>query len=263
MGTAFALPTQRPLTQNWMAEFDDWDGDGRVDYPGGFYHSIGWDGHNGLDFGTPLNDPIYASGSGVVEFAGWAGSHWLLSGGGNVVLLAHAEYGVRTEYLHLNKVIVRAGQTVGKGQLLGYGGKTGAATGYHLHFGFLPLRNVNINNRARGRIDPWVWLTGGLGAVTTASAIIDKLRELGVALELKDLEAVQGIVQTERNTIVNEIRVGNAHVLSELSKKIESGDYQIKRFVQDVVNPRFDQVVNDNRAEEAKTREQLAQHDAE
>lgn len=170
--TGFTLPTSRRITQAWGAEFDDWDGDGIVDYPGGFYNSIGWDGHNGIDYGCGLGDPIYAVADGVVTWAAWAGNHWLLSGGGNAVLIEHAEYGVQTEYLHLSRFAVTTGQTVTKDQVIGYAGKTGAATGYHLHLGMLPLKGINLNNRVRGRIDPTPWLYGNLNPDYAGSAAI-------------------------------------------------------------------------------------------
>lgn len=249
--TDFAYPTTRRMNQTWLAEFDDWDGDGRVDYPGGFYHSIGWDGHNGLDFLCGLGDPVYASNSGTVELAGWAGNHWFMSGGGNVVLLAHPEHRVYTEYLHLSNVIVKPGQTVGKGQLLGYAGKSGAATGYHLHFGFIPMDRININNRMRGRISPWPYLTGGV----TAQGIIDKLQEITMAtLDLDDLKAVQGIVQSERATVVNEVRFG----FKELGKKIEDSTYELKVWDQGTDNTTGDRIIADVRAQEQATRDQLA-----
>lgn len=247
----FGYPTTRLMNQDWMAEFDDWDGDGDVDIPGGFYHSIGWDGHNGLDFLCPKNDPVYASNSGTVEFAGPAGDHWLLSGGGNAVLLAHPEHRVRTEYLHFTTVVVEEGQQVGKGQLLGYSGMTGAANGYHLHFGFLPLENVDLNNRARGRIDPYPYLTGGIFAAGIINAV---QKGTTVALDLKDLEAIQALAQTERKTIVNEIRFG----LSELGKALKDSTYELKVWDQKTDHEDADRVINDNRAEEAKTREALA-----
>lgn len=160
--SGFTLPTDRRITQAYLAEFDDWDGDGVVDYPGGFYHSIGWNGHNGIDYGCNVGDAIEAVADGYVAFAAWAGSHWLLSGGGNAILVEHREYGVQTEYLHLSRFAVSAGQRVTKGQVIGYAGATGAATAAHLHLGMLPLTGINVNNRMRGRIDPTPYLYGPL-----------------------------------------------------------------------------------------------------
>jgi len=160
--SGFTLPTSRPITQAWAAEFDDWDGDGDVDYPGGFYNSIGWNGHNGIDYGCHEGDPIEAIADGVVAYADWAGNHWLLSGGGISVLLEHPEYGIQSEYLHLSRTDLQPGQRVKKGQIIGYGGSTGASTAPHLHLGILPLKGINLNNRMRGRIDPTPYLYGAL-----------------------------------------------------------------------------------------------------
>jgi len=161
--TGFTLPTSRPITQPWGAEFDDWDGDGTVDYPGGFYHSIGWDGHNGIDYGCFVGDPIEAVADGVVTFAGDAGNwHAILSGGGNAILVEHPAYGVQTEYLHLSRWAVNAGDTVKRGQVIGYSGSTGAATAPHLHLGMLRINGYNLGDRWRGRIDPTPYLYGKL-----------------------------------------------------------------------------------------------------
>ena len=160
--SGFTLPTSRPVTQAWAAEFDDWDGDGDVDYPGGFYNSIGWNGHNGIDYGCYEGDPIEAIADGVVAYADWAGNHWLLSGGGIAVLIEHPAYGIQSEYLHLSRTDLQPGQRVKKGQVIGYGGSTGASTAPHLHLGILPLTGINLNNRMRGRIDPTPYLYGAL-----------------------------------------------------------------------------------------------------
>jgi len=162
MGTGFTLPTSRPITQAYGAEFDDWDGNGTVDYPGGFYHSIGWDGHNGIDYGCHPGDPVEAVADGIVRYADWAGNHWLLSGGGIAVLIEHPEYGVQSEYLHLSSTPLNEGQVVKKGQVIGQSGNTGASTAPHLHLGMLPIKGINLNNRMRGRIDPTPYLYGEL-----------------------------------------------------------------------------------------------------
>jgi len=170
--TGFTLPTSRPVTQGWGAEFDDWDGDGVVDYPGGFYHSIGWDGHNGIDFGCLIGDTVEAVADGVVTFAGNAGNwHAILSGGGNAILIEHPEYGVQTEYLHLSEWLVQAGETVRRGQVIARSGKTGAATAPHLHLGMLKIRGYNLADRWRGRIDPTPYLYGNLNPDYAAAAV--------------------------------------------------------------------------------------------
>lgn len=179
----FTLPTSRRITQPWAAEFDDWDGDGKVDYPGGFYNSIGWAGHNGIDYGCYEGDPVCAVADGVVVWADWAGDHWLLSGGGIAVLIEHNRFGVQTEYLHLSSTDLHPGDRVTKGQVIGRSGSTGASTAPHLHLGMLPLTGINLNNRMRGRIDPTPYLYGG--ASIQSAGTITPLQEDELSAEFE------------------------------------------------------------------------------
>lgn len=150
----FILPSLRRITQEWAAEFTEYMG--QV-FPSGFYHSYGWHGHNGIDMGTPVGDPVYASGDGVVDYAGDGNAHPLMGGGGNVLILHHGD--VRTGYLHLDRFTVAAGQTVKQGDMIAISGKTGNVIGAHLHFEFLPVSNTtNQNDGWRGRLDPGPWL---------------------------------------------------------------------------------------------------------
>ena len=84
--------------------------------------------HSGMDFTAALGTEAYATGDGVVfdvERNDW--------GYGNVVILDHG-YGYKTRHAHLLKPAVRKGQKVKRGQLIGYIGATGKATGVHLHY---------------------------------------------------------------------------------------------------------------------------------
>ena len=85
--------------------------------------------HLGIDYGAPTGAPVVAVANGVVASAGWAG------GGGNQVRLRHAG-GLETYYLHLSRFAtgVRAGTHVSQGQVIGFVGATGIATGSHLDF---------------------------------------------------------------------------------------------------------------------------------
>ena len=83
--------------------------------------------HTGVDLASPRGTPIYAAGDGIVEKAGWS------SGYGNYTLLRHVN-GYETGYGHQSKIIVKPGDKVRQGQLIGYVGSTGNSTGNHLHF---------------------------------------------------------------------------------------------------------------------------------
>lgn len=84
--------------------------------------------HNGVDYYAPAGAPVGAVAPGVVTLAGWT------NGGGRTVKVRHPN-GYETEYLHLSAIAVRAGARVGQGDLVGRVGKTGLATGVHLHYG--------------------------------------------------------------------------------------------------------------------------------
>lgn len=87
--------------------------------------------HRGVDYAAPHGTPIKATGDGTIKFAGSRGGY------GNVVELQHG--GVySTLYAHMSRFArgIRTGQRVRQGQTIGYVGKSGLATGPHLHYEF-------------------------------------------------------------------------------------------------------------------------------
>lgn len=109
----------------------------RVDASGYFIHPLpgavrtqGLHGYNAIDFGAPAGTAIIAAAGGEVLIsrnAGWNGGY------GNYIVIKHAN-GTQTLYAHNNQNIVFSGQQVVQGQVIGYVGGTGRATGNHLHF---------------------------------------------------------------------------------------------------------------------------------
>ena len=83
--------------------------------------------HLGTDYAAPVGTPVQAVASGRVVFAGFLG------GDGRMVRLRHSN-GYETYYLHLSRILVRTGQSIEQGQLIGRVGATGLATGPHLDF---------------------------------------------------------------------------------------------------------------------------------
>jgi len=83
--------------------------------------------HSGVDFAGKPGTPIYATGDGVVVDNG------RMSGYGIVVVVNHG-YGYKTLYGHLSKATVKNGEQVKRGQVIGKLGRTGSATGPHLHY---------------------------------------------------------------------------------------------------------------------------------
>lgn len=83
--------------------------------------------HSGIDLAAPYGTPIKASEGGVVIYSGWYGGY------GKVVILDHAK-GFSTLYAHLSSTKVTVGARVKQGEVVGFEGSTGYATGPHLHF---------------------------------------------------------------------------------------------------------------------------------
>lgn len=114
--------------------------------------------HDGVDLGSDHNTPIFAMRSGTVKIAGVSG------GFGNYVLLEHAD-GYETGYGHQNSIVVKVGQSVSAGTLLGYVGSTGVSTGDHLHV------LMHLNGQA---VDPGPILAAAPLSTGTAQPIDDE-----------------------------------------------------------------------------------------
>lgn len=96
-----------------------------------------WRPHKGLDFTAPKGSPIYATGDGVVDEAHYSDSF------GNVVYIDH-NFGFETRYAHMTEFIVRKGEHVKRGQIIGYVGNSGLSVATHLHYEVL-FRGNQIN----------------------------------------------------------------------------------------------------------------------
>ena len=93
--------------------------------------------HNGTDIANIINTPIYATNSGKIILSKTLEVH------GNTIMIDHG-YGILTIYNHLNKRLVPENAYVKRGQKIGLMGKTGMATGSHLHWG-LSVQNIRVN----------------------------------------------------------------------------------------------------------------------
>lgn len=88
-----------------------------------------WKAHNGTDYAAPTGTPIMTTAAGIVEQAGYT------TGNGNFVKVKH-DRTYSTQYLHMSKILVRRGQRVTQGQIIGKVGSTGLATGPHVCYRF-------------------------------------------------------------------------------------------------------------------------------
>ena len=88
-----------------------------------------WKAHNGTDYAAPHGTPIMTTASGTVERTGYT------AGNGNFVKVRH-NGNYSTQYLHMSKILVRQGQRVTQGDVIGKVGSTGLATGPHVCYRF-------------------------------------------------------------------------------------------------------------------------------
>jgi murein DD-endopeptidase MepM/ murein hydrolase activator NlpD len=101
-------------------------------------------GHMGTDYAAPTGTPVRAAGDGHVSFAGWRGGY------GNALLLQHGG-NISTLYGHMSRFAknIHVGTRVQQGDVIGYVGMTGLATGPHLHYEYL-MNGVHRNPQTVG-----------------------------------------------------------------------------------------------------------------
>ena len=126
-----SIPTLRPVKRGYISsEF----GPRRDPFTGEYEF------HTGIDFSAPAGTPVYATGGGKVVAVGYDKRLGLF------VKIKHLK-NIYTLYGHLSKVVVKKGQIVQKGQVIGYVGSTGRSTGPHLHYQ-VSVNGVVVNPRA-------------------------------------------------------------------------------------------------------------------
>ena len=104
-----------------------------------------WRFHHGIDLAGTWQENVRVSADGVVTFAGYHGSF------GKVIRIRH-NYGIRTTYGHLAKILVKKGQIVSEGQVIGKMGRTGKVDGAHLHY------EISVNGKSK---DPAIYFSIG------------------------------------------------------------------------------------------------------
>ena len=88
-----------------------------------------WKAHSGTDYAAPTGTPIMTTAAGTIEQTGYT------AGNGNFVKVKH-DRTYSTQYLHMSRILVRRGQTVRQGDIIGKVGSTGLATGPHVCYRF-------------------------------------------------------------------------------------------------------------------------------
>ena len=111
--TPKGLPVGGELTSSFGRRIDPFSGENAF--------------HTGVDISCDARAPIQATADGMVSHSGW------IEGSGNVVILEHG-FGFSTVYAHNTSNAVKPGQTVKRGDTIGYVGSTGKSTGPHVHY---------------------------------------------------------------------------------------------------------------------------------
>ncbi len=93
--------------------------------------------HKGIDISARMGSPVVATADGMVAFSG------LDRGYGRTIVLKHG-YGLKTRYAHLKRILVKKGQFVKRGEIIGLVGNSGRSTGSHLHYE-VHLNGVPVN----------------------------------------------------------------------------------------------------------------------
>jgi hypothetical protein len=125
--------------------------------------------HWGIDLAAPEGRPVRAAAAGEVVFAGWHGAYGLL------IILEHA--GFRTYYAHNATLLVEKNQQVAAGEIIATVGRTGRATGSHLHF------ELEIQGR---KVNPLPYLERALKAMPAGSTGLDAKNGISATEEEKD-----------------------------------------------------------------------------
>lgn len=116
-------PVEGPVTGSFGERIDPFNGEGAF--------------HTGVDISTRYGEPIIAPADGVVAFSAVA------AGYGRLVILEHG-HGISTRYGHLASFAVALGQSIRRGEVIGYVGQSGRSTGPHLHYE-VRINDVPVN----------------------------------------------------------------------------------------------------------------------
>ncbi len=129
-----------------------------------------WRAHKGVDFSAPIGTKVKATADGTVAFVGKQ------TGYGNVIFIKH-EGRFSTVYGHLSRFAahLRTGQRVAQGEVIGYVGKSGWATGPHLHYEF------RVDNKQRNPMTVAMPTSASIGN-ERRNAFLDATRELSARL---------------------------------------------------------------------------------
>jgi len=175
--------------------------------------------HDGIDFGLPLNSPIYAVESGEA-------SYFYQEGGlGNTIMISHPN-GYITIYGHLSgeDLVTKSKTTVTKNQKIGKVGMSGNTNGPHLHFTTYK-GTKNLNNK----VDPFGWFGNFTDPWSTQSNYLWKIKPEKLSYQLNLSKANQ--INIESVSIVNNLNISSAPtnlIVNKVPPVFDSNNYIYK-----------------------------------
>jgi len=165
--------------------------------------------HNGIDFKAQIGTPVYAVSNGTVKVA-----KNNEGGYGLYVAIDHGYYG--TLYAHLSRYVVAEDQEVKAGDLIGYSGESGAATGPHLHFEIRICEYKDFWDRCSCDsnvfmrcVDPMIYI----------NEFSERANDLTVASAIEIVQKYAGLEQKTIDYIANDYKYGT-DLITKLAKAI-------------------------------------------
>ncbi|MEL7649610.1 MAG: M23 family metallopeptidase [Sedimentibacter sp.] len=165
--------------------------------------------HNGVDFSAEVNTPVYAAAEGTVKAV-----RYNEGGYGYYAALDHGNFG--TLYAHLSNLSVTEGDLVSAGDLIGYSGSTGAATGPHLHF---ELRIGSYDNFwDRARCDSNVFMRTS-DPMVFIDEYLEKQKDISVETAVSIVKSRANLEDKTIDYMVNDYKFGT-DLVKKLAKAI-------------------------------------------
>jgi len=141
--------------------------------------------HHGIDMRAKMKTPVYATADGIVEWAGMKKK----SGYGRLIVIQH-NYGFKTYFGHLKKVVVKSGQFIKKGDLIAYSDNSGRSNGPHLHY------EIRFNERV---VDPTLFLKWNLNNYQEIFKKEKKIPWQSLIAMTKDIK-IQALTKTRQSS---------------------------------------------------------------
>lgn len=212
-------------------------------------------GHAGADFKCPEGTPVHAMDSGTVLWADWGTNlpgddsnagyrrRWYLykTFPGIVTIIQHNGWvGV---YAHLSRALLSAGDKVTEAQRIGLSGGTGGVAP-HLHVeALVDLNYTTGGGLIYGRTNPEPYFGTGMAAAGTITSASTSATEEYEVISDADIQRVAEKLIPTITTLFDQYHTATRNnVIQEVAQKIADGDYQVKVFTQNVVNPRADKL---------------------